>query len=200
MANTACLANSTSCNLFSNMIISAGVKTPPSNYTGLAAVIVDNAQDWRVFYHDANGMVSQLVGKNSGFDDGQIIGGMALNASSIAATNINMTTNNINVFYVDASTTDLYTLEFTGDWTIRELSPRPKHTYGRCGALLIFLFYSSGVRYSGNKLVELSFEHHRMLQQNSKPDSRLLHWPRQEHIRISWEQRFFNSYLLDFTA
>ena len=82
---------------------------------------MDNAQDWRVYYLDDSGLVSQLQGNSSGFDDGQAIGGAGLNGSSLAAVNVNSTTNNINLFYVDIQTQNLFTLEFTaGAWTVRK--------------------------------------------------------------------------------
>jgi hypothetical protein len=66
---------------------------------------------------------------------GNPIGGLALNSSGIAAVNINSTTNNINVFYVDQLTEALYTTEFNGAWTTRTSFPpfliitnKTKHT------------------------------------------------------------------------
>lgn len=120
MATAACPAGSTSCSKTGNYQVTETLTIPMRNDTGLAAVNVDDAQDWRVFYHDKNNMISQLAGNNSGFDSGQVIGGEGLPGSSIAATNINSTTNNINVFYVDDLTSALYTFEFTNDWTTRK--------------------------------------------------------------------------------
>ncbi|KUJ21719.1 uncharacterized protein LY89DRAFT_681140 [Mollisia scopiformis] len=49
---------------------------------------------------------------------GERIGGSGLNATSIAAVNINSTTNNINLFYVDSLSENLYNMQFTnGAWT-----------------------------------------------------------------------------------
>jgi hypothetical protein len=121
MAESACPAGSSVCSNTRNTIISDKVTVPLSNQTGLAVVNVDDDQNWKVFYHDKNSMVSQLAGNSSGFDQGQIIGGRALEGSSLAATNINSKTNNINVFYVDGLSSDLYTFQFTDDeWVIRE--------------------------------------------------------------------------------
>jgi hypothetical protein len=52
----------------------------------------------------------------------------ALNSSGIAAVNVNSTTNNINVFYVDQLTEALFTVQFIGSWSTRTLPPFPlKH-------------------------------------------------------------------------
>ncbi len=92
----------------------------PHENTGLAAVNVGNAQDWRVYYYDEEGYVSEMAGNSSGFDLGRPIGGLALNSSDIAAVNINSTTNDINLFYVDQLTEALFTMEFKGVWTTRK--------------------------------------------------------------------------------
>jgi hypothetical protein len=44
---------------------------------GLAAINVDYAQDWRVYYNDESGFTSELAGNASGFDMGQAIEGNA---------------------------------------------------------------------------------------------------------------------------
>jgi hypothetical protein len=119
MAGSACPAGSSACSSTTNSIIS-DKDLSVHNSTGLAAINVDNAQDWRIYYHDENRMVCEMGGNSSGFGTGAIIGGAALNGSSIAATNINATTNNINVFYIDDLTSALYTLEFIGVWTTGE--------------------------------------------------------------------------------
>jgi hypothetical protein len=63
-----------------------------------------------------------MAGNSSGFDMGTPVGGLALNSSDIAAANINTTTNNINLFYVDQLTEALFTMEFKGAWTTRKFA------------------------------------------------------------------------------
>ena len=111
-----CPANSAKCNTINNCYLPT--TNSPNEYTGLAAINVNNAQDWRVYYYDDEGNLSELAGNSSGFDIGLPIGGLALNSSSIAAVNVN-STHNINVFYVDQLTQALYTTEFQDGWTTR---------------------------------------------------------------------------------
>ncbi|CZT51972.1 uncharacterized protein RSE6_13203 [Rhynchosporium secalis] len=116
MSVITCVPNTDKCNTVANRYLPTQVA--PSNFTGLAAINVDEAQDWRVYYHDKDGNICELVGNNSGFDLGTPIGGQGLNASSITAVNINSTTNNVRVFYVDGLTQALFKTQFTaGDWT-----------------------------------------------------------------------------------
>ena len=117
MSAVTCPTGSANCNTINNCYLPT--TNSPNEYTGLAAVNVDNAQDWRVYYYDDEGNLSELAGNSSGFDMGNPIGGLALNSSGIAAVNVNSTTNNINVFYVDQLTEALYTTEFQGEWTTR---------------------------------------------------------------------------------
>ena len=121
MSAITCSAGTIKCNTIANWYLPTTIA--PSNFTGLAAVNVNHAQDWRVYYHDTNGFVSELQGDNSGFDLGKRIGGSGMNASSIAAVNVNSTTNNINLFYVDRLTQALFQMEFAGgSWTQRKPS------------------------------------------------------------------------------
>jgi len=118
MASITCPANSVDCNMIGNSYLPTMVAA--NENTGLAAVNVGNGQDWRVYYYDEEGYVSEMAGNSSGFNFGTAIGGMALNGSDIAAVNINSTTNDINLFYVDQLTEALFTMEFTGAWTTRK--------------------------------------------------------------------------------
>jgi len=117
MSVITCPPNSASCNTIDNCYIPT--TSAPNEYTGLAAVNINDAQDWRVYFYDEAGILSEIAGNSSGFDMGTPFGGSALNSSGIAAVNVNSTTNNINVFYVDQLTEALFTTEFTdGAWTL----------------------------------------------------------------------------------
>jgi hypothetical protein len=123
MSAITCPAGSANCGTISNCLLPTTI--PASVYTGLTAVNVNEAQDWRIYYLNQAGAVSQLEGNSSGFATGETIGGSGLNASSLAAVNVNSTTNNINLFYVDALTKALFKMQFTnGAWTTRA-SPLP---------------------------------------------------------------------------
>ncbi|RDW72811.1 hypothetical protein BP6252_06718 [Coleophoma cylindrospora] len=137
ISGAACPAGSSTCSPTFNNVISSQLDLPPSNQTGLAAVNVNDAQDWRVYFHDIRGMLTEVGGNASGFGSGTVVGSAALNKSSIAATNVNSTTNNINVFYVDAKTQFLTTIEFVnGTWTIPgSVTPRKQLAWNALAGL-----------------------------------------------------------------
>lgn len=175
MSAVTCPANSVNCNTISNCELPTS--SAPNEYTGLAAVNVNNAQDWRVYYYDEEGYVSELAGNSSGFDMGTPIGGLALNSSAIAAVNVNSTTNNINLFYVDQLTQELFTMQFTGSWTTRmSLSPIvPVHPTNEASFL--------GLPTS-SPLMEPQIWSRRRLHLRPGPAARLLYRPRLWHLRV----------------
>ncbi|CAG8978536.1 hypothetical protein HYALB_00012267 [Hymenoscyphus albidus] len=117
MCVMACGAGASVCSTFTNTILPTG--TPVAKYSGLAAVTVSKAQDWRVYYHDENNFICQMEGKASGFTKGEIIGTQALNNSALGAVNVNTTTNNIVLYYIDQKSQILHTQQFTdGKWTV----------------------------------------------------------------------------------
>jgi hypothetical protein len=81
MASITCPADSVDCDTVSNSYLPTMVA--PHEYTGLAAVNIGNGQDWRVYYYDEEGYVSEMAGNSSGFDMGTPIGGLALNSSRL---------------------------------------------------------------------------------------------------------------------
>ncbi|CAD6506145.1 BgTH12-07075 [Blumeria graminis f. sp. triticale] len=119
MSALTCAEGSAKCGTINNCLLPTAI--PVSHETGLAAVNVNNSQDWRVYYHDQSGFISQLQGNASGFNLGSRIGGEGLNGSDITAVNIDSTTNNIHVFYTDMLTQALFTLQYQKHWT----TPRP---------------------------------------------------------------------------
>ncbi|KAI6245414.1 hypothetical protein HI914_06649 [Erysiphe necator] len=119
MSTIICANGSAKCDSIDNQLIPTEI--PVSRDTGLAAVNVNNTQDWRVFYYDQFGFISQLQGNTSGFNLGTRIGGEGLNGSDITAVNVNSTNNNIHVFYTDMLTQALFTLQFQSNWS----TPRP---------------------------------------------------------------------------
>ena len=116
-----CPVLSSACKTASNIALTLNATSPQLNpSSGLAAINVNNAQDWRIYYYDTSGFLNELSGNTGGFDTvGKPIGGSALNGSAIAAVNVNATTNNINVFYVDQLTQALFMTEFGGVWSVR---------------------------------------------------------------------------------
>jgi hypothetical protein len=151
---------------------------PPGTNTGLAAVNVNDARDWRVYYLDDNGLVSQLQGNSSGFDSGLAIRGSGIKGSSIAAVNVNSTTNNIVVCYTDLSTRDLFSLQFTGGaWSVRKfsllLSLKPTLTTCSCSTLR-----------GAHRILEPPLRSRCSLQSRPRPAPRLLHRTRLRYLRV----------------
>ncbi|RKF66858.1 hypothetical protein GcC1_108002 [Golovinomyces cichoracearum] len=119
MSAITCAEGSADCFTIGNKLIPTAI--PVSRDTGLASVSINNSQDWRVYYHDHYGFISQVKGNSSSFNLGSRIGGEGLNGSDITAVNINSSTNNIHVFYTDMLTKSLFNLQLQGNWT----TPRP---------------------------------------------------------------------------
>jgi len=87
---------------------------PESN---LAVVNVDNAQDWRIYYHNKDRNIVEMAGNSSGFNQGvTIYSGTTLQGSYLSAVNVDKSTNNINVFFVDHDSKALYYTQFTDSW------------------------------------------------------------------------------------
>lgn len=85
--------------------------------SSLAAVNVDHAQDWRIYYQNTNSNIVELAGNTSGFNQGvTIYNGNTLAGSALTAVNVDVTQNNINVFFVDDSSSALFYTQFTDSW------------------------------------------------------------------------------------
>jgi hypothetical protein len=100
-------------------------EVPPHLNTGPSVVNIGNVEDLCIYYSNEAGLISELAGNSCGFDSGTPIGGIALHWSSIAAVNVNSTTNNISVFFVDQLTETLFgMMQFTDSaWTSRTSPP-----------------------------------------------------------------------------
>lgn len=120
MSALECAEGSANCETVRNFLLPTTI--PALRDTGLAAVGVNSSLDWRVFYHDNLGYISQIQGNASGSNSGSRIGGQGLNGSDITAVNINSIQNNIHVFYTDMLTEALFTLQLQGNWTARMIS------------------------------------------------------------------------------
>lgn len=93
--------------------------------SGLAAVYLGSSLGWRVFYQDDNNAVTQLAGTSDtsglvAWDSGLIIASAALNGSSLAVALVPPV--NMAVFYVDATSQALYTLQYSysTNWQTRK--------------------------------------------------------------------------------
>jgi len=85
--------------------------------TGLAAVNVDHAQDWRIYYQNTNRNIVEMAGNTSGFNKGvTIYSGKTLPGSALTAVNVEVAQNNINVFFVDNDSNALFYTQFTDSW------------------------------------------------------------------------------------
>jgi hypothetical protein len=106
--------------------LTLSTEVPPHLNTGLSAVIIGNVEDWCIYCSIEASLISELAGNSSGFDLGAPIGGMSQNGSSIAAVNVNSTTNNISFFLIDQLTQTLFGIGMhltDGAWTSRTSPP-----------------------------------------------------------------------------
>lgn len=103
------------------MVISTGGQALHPN-SSLAAVNVDKAENWRVYYQNTKHNIVELAGNSSGFNTGEIIyRGTTLTGSSLTAVNAYNPTNNINVFFVDHDSQALYYTQYTSSWQTGKL-------------------------------------------------------------------------------
>lgn len=111
-----CASGSADCKTSSNDIITKGAPTLHES-SGLGVASINHSQDWRVYYHNAKSKIVQLVGNATGYDRGQFIyDGTTLAGSDLTVVNVDSTMNNLNVFFVDASSQNLYFTQYTDSW------------------------------------------------------------------------------------
>lgn len=175
MSAITCAEGSATCKTISNILLPTDV--PAHHYTGLSAVNVNEAEDWRVFYHDNQGFISQLQGNASGFNAGERIGGQGLNATSIATVNINSTTNNIQLFYVDISSQNLYTMQFVGAWTTRKCSVAIPYGYR-------LIFHSTTCIFLRFQCLESFIRSWCRIQRSYRPAPCILHRSRSKNLWV----------------
>ena len=97
--------------------IAAGTTAHPSS--SLVAVYLGaDASSWRVYYQATNGTLLELVGLAKGWKAGAVlatadaVGGSPLSLSMVNAPEMN-------IFYVDSSTSNLYSISYSGGWQTR---------------------------------------------------------------------------------
>jgi hypothetical protein len=115
------IKSSTTVSLLQTTVIQSGTNVNPSS--SLAAIYMDASYGWRVYYQAISGSIQELVGGNSwktGSTLGTGISGTAITVAMISVPNLN-------VFYIDYSTSSLYFMAFTYDWSNRS-SPCPQNS------------------------------------------------------------------------
>jgi hypothetical protein len=101
--------------------IASGTTAHPSSSLALAYLGADGAS-WRVYYQSTDGTLLELVGTTKGWKAGAIlsaavaVGGSPISLSMVKAPEINL-------FYVDAPTSNLFSISYSGGWQTRELYP-----------------------------------------------------------------------------
>jgi Fungal fucose-specific lectin len=110
--------SSTAVSLVQTGIIQSGTNVNPSS--SLAAIYMDAAYGWRVYYQTTSRSIQELVGGN-GWNTGTTLGS-GLSGTAITVAMISVP--NLNLFYIDSSSGSLYFMAFTGSWSARSsLSP-----------------------------------------------------------------------------
>ena len=107
------IKSSTTVSLLQTTVIQSGTNVNPSS--SLAAIYMDAAYGWRVYYQTTSGSIQELVGGN-GWNTGTTLGS-GLSGTAITVAMISVP--NLNVFYIDASTDSLYFMAFTSSWSAR---------------------------------------------------------------------------------
>jgi hypothetical protein len=105
--------SSTTLSFVGTDIIQSGTNVNPSS--SIAAIYMDAAWGWRVYYQTTSGTIQELVGGkswNTGTTLGSGIAGTAITVAMISAPNLN-------VFYLDSSTDSLYFMAYTSGWSAR---------------------------------------------------------------------------------
>jgi hypothetical protein len=107
------IKSSTTVSLLQTTVIQSSNNVNPSS--SLAAIYMDASYGWRVYYQTTSGSIQELVGGNS-WKTGSILGtgisGTAITVSMISVPNLN-------VFYIDSSTSSLYFMAYTNGWSNR---------------------------------------------------------------------------------
>jgi hypothetical protein len=111
--------SSTTVSLVQTTSIQSGTNVNPSS--SLAAIYMDAAYGWRVYYQTTSSKIQELVGFSGSWNTGTTLGS-GLSGTAITVSMISVP--NLNVFYIDSSTTSLYFMAFTSSWSAR-LSPSP---------------------------------------------------------------------------
>jgi hypothetical protein len=123
MANLTSPINNSTLTLYKSVQIAAG--TTVFDSSSLVAVWLGTAaQSWRVYYQGLNGKLLELVGTQSSWKAGaslvaDAVPGSALSISMVPAPNMN-------IFYVDSSTENLYQIGYapsSGGWSTRKSYP-----------------------------------------------------------------------------
>jgi hypothetical protein len=103
--------SSTTLSLTKTTVIQSGTNVNPSS--SIAAIYMGASYGWNVYYQTTSGIIQELVGGES-WTNGSVLGtgisGTAITVAMISAPNLN-------VFYIDSSSTSLYFMAFTSSWS-----------------------------------------------------------------------------------
>jgi hypothetical protein len=106
--------SSTTVSLVQTTIIQFGTNVNPSS--SLAAIRMDAAYGWRVYYQTTSSKIQELVGFGGGWNTGTTLSS-GLSGTAITVAMISVP--NLNVFYIESSTDSLYFMAFTSSWSAR---------------------------------------------------------------------------------
>lgn len=117
-ANFTSAVDTSSLKLTKNVQIAAGTTAHASS--SLALVLV-GVSEWRAYYQATNGTILELVGLTKGWKAGATLSAAdAIGGSPLALSMV--TSPEMNIFYVDSSTSNLFSISYNDGWNTRNSS------------------------------------------------------------------------------
>ncbi|PMD20409.1 hypothetical protein NA56DRAFT_180764 [Hyaloscypha hepaticicola] len=112
-ANFTSSLSTTKLKLINSVQIAAGTTADASS--SLAAVYLEASSGWRAFYQATNGTILELVGTFKGWRAGAVLSTADAIAGSPLALSM-LTAPKMNIFYVDSSTSSIYSISYNDGW------------------------------------------------------------------------------------
>jgi hypothetical protein len=125
-SNNIICANFTSALGTNNLTLTKSVQiaagTTAHSASSLAAAYLGaDAGSWRVYYQGTDGTILELVGLAKGWKAGAVLSADAVGGSPLSLSMV--TAPEMNIFYVDSSTTNLYSVSYNDGWQTRMFHP-----------------------------------------------------------------------------
>jgi hypothetical protein len=119
MANFTSPINTNNIILYNSVQIAAGITVLASSQL-VAVWLGITAQSWRVYYQGLDGGLLELIGTQSAWKAGEELVAVPVAGSALSISIV--TPPNMNIFYVDSSTENMYQISYTsgGGWSPRK--------------------------------------------------------------------------------
>lgn len=116
-ANFTSSLGTTELKLINSVQIAAGITADASS--SLAAVYLEASSGWRAYYQATNGTILEVVGTFRGWKAGAVLSTAdAIGGSPLALSM--MTAPEMNIFYVDSSTSSINSISYNNGWQTRK--------------------------------------------------------------------------------